>query len=305
MSASDRDACSRFKLEFETFVLQQFNVAPHQIHETPHALAFLDHCVSRPRVHSSQGRMLQAPLIRTLPERVSDLQRYYGSIGLACPFSDRAHRYAHELRDRIAPVRRRASVLLPNDIRELLDGCDESLPKRLRMRAALLLMWDTWARPSEILSRWYPNDIDATDDRGIIIVVQRSKANQGPLPEYFTIRHANDDDLCPVCNLRKWLDYLGKNWNGPLFPGLRGFEPTLQPLSTIGFNKAMSTIARRVWGKGRHYTSYSLRRGAATTAAALDWPSELIQAKLRHDFVIQISDYIDGHAMASATQSIL
>jgi len=165
------------------------------------------------------------------------------------------------------------------------------------MRAIILILWDTWARPSEILSRQYQTDIDDTDERGIMLLVPTSKVNPGPEPEILTITHNKSQEFCSVCALRAWCDYLGSDWSGPLFPGIIGLEPTRIKMRSTQFWGRFTRLVTRTWGEHRHYSPYSIRRGGATTAAALGWPMSEIKLKLRHDDEFQSMAYIDPAEM--------
>jgi integrase len=288
----------RYLAQLGALAAEHFDVAGDAVEES-HVQAFLDYCVSRPVAYSPRGRMLYKPASRYLPEIVRFVQDYCTNRGLRSPMSSVSHEYACQLRAKIAPETRRAVPLLQKDVDTLIDACITSTPHGLRMRVLLLLFWDTWARPSELLRRRYPDDIDASDQRGIVITVRSSKVNSGPEPEYFAVRHAREENRCPVCSLRTWLEYLGDDWRGPLFPGIKGFLPTAHPLDTTNFCLALKRHAHAALATSQDVSSYSLRRGAATMAAVLDWPPHQIQRKLRHNVSSQMNDYIDAALMAS------
>ncbi len=283
-----------FKAELEAFARENFGVSTRDINEEVHVRGFLEHCAARPRLHSDGASgMIHGPIRRTLPHRVQCLQWHTQSIGSPYTITDLSIEYARDLRNRYAPTARQARPLTPNDVRQLLQALDVSYPNGARMKALILLYWDTWARPNELLARRYPQELDDTDSRGIVLTVPTSKENRGPTPEYFTVKHDPDTELCAVCALREWLAYLGPNWTGPLFPSLWGYRVSTLPMSTTRLEKCLSTLVRRVWGNARHYTPYSFRRGAATTAASRNWDPKQIQTKLRHDSALEMFTYID------------
>lgn len=285
-----------FKKQLESFVRVKFDVEPDGIREDLHSFAFLSHCVTRPIVLSDTGRMKEGPLTRWLPHRVRLLQSYCDALGIACPMGERSMLYATALRDIHAPRRRSAPAMTPADLLRLVTACDRSKPRGLQMKALLLLLWDTWARPSEILRRRFPDDLDATDSRGIIIRLPTSKTKAGTHTEYLTVAHSPEQDLCSICALSDWLRYLGSSWKGQLFPGLKGFTPTAE---SVWFKGTLKTLVRTVWGNARHYSPYSLRRGGATAAAALGWSPEIIKNKLRHGHSTHFLDYVDSEVMLS------
>jgi hypothetical protein len=162
----------------------------------------------------------------------------------------------------------------------------------------ILLLWSTWARLSEFLWRVYPDDVRANHNNGIIVIVPRSKTNCGARIERFAISHETNEMLCPVCALRLWLDWLGPNYRGPLFPFLSRETrlPYGLPLNRQGFNRQLQTALKRA-NVPLHLTSYSFRRGGATKAVADGWDFGRIAAKLRHATLASTIDYIDVSAL--------
>jgi integrase len=204
--------------------------------------------------------------------------------------------YVAELDARLRIEQRGVQAITTIQLERLIRSLDTSKPHPLRLKALALLLWSTWCRISELLRRTYPNDVRVSGRRGIVIAINRSKTNIGCKPELIFIPHTHEIDLCAVCALRAWLDWLGPAYVGPLFPFVSQGVPTGMPLDCDRFNIQLSIALRRA-GISDHLTSYAFRRGGATAAASNGVPFDQIAAKLRHRSFSSSVDYIDVNAL--------
>jgi hypothetical protein len=193
----------------------------------------------------------------------------------------------------------------PNELRLLLSAMNPSKAAHLRDSAAILLIWDTWARPHEILNRWYPRDF-RHDDNGLTIILPRSKTNFGPNPEYLLTKHNQcGDSLCPLCALEAWLARLGPDYTGPLFPWVYHDRPVRkQPIKGAQLRLVLVELSNAC-GIEPPLTPYSLRRGGATTAATLRWSFDQIRRKLRHTNCKQSADYINSTTLLEMMRRLM
>jgi len=287
----------QFLEQLATFIHDHFGVRLEDAREVPHVSAFLEHVVERPRTYSA-GKLVERPVRETLVDRCIDLQKLLAYMGSSLQISEGTIRYAAQLRLRYRRESSGATPAREGDVIKLIESLDEHRLRDLRLKAIVLLVWHSWARPSEIIGRQYPDEIDASHPDGVIVTVPRSKANPGSRRERFLIRHDANTFVCAVCCLGKWLNVLGDNYRGPLFVGTHRNDT----LSTTQYTPGMLTRAlmkafRNAGVTGRHYTAYSLRRGQATRAAALRIAPAEIQRALRHKSFSQSLAYIDADTL--------
>jgi hypothetical protein len=295
------DYAENYHRQLVEFVREQFNADEAHMCEA-HVMAFLEYCLTRPRRHSENGRLVEAPICNGLPNVVSNLSAYYREIRPTL-ITARTWRFAESLRDRYGPAPRKATALTPGDARAFVAVLDRR-PHNLRTKAAFLLLCTTWRRPSEFLWLDYPQCVRAGYDRGIVLVVPKNKTNPRE-PRLSPILHTKDRTICPVCALREWLDFLGRDYRGPLFPTLCKKRPRQVSLRVGDFTETIQALARRTGRPPGLYGSYSLRRGGASTAAALGWDLEVIQRQLWHKNVSETLQYIDPDVLTRRTRSVL
>lgn len=283
------------------FVREQFNVDEADMLEA-HVMAFLEYCLTRPRCYSENGRLSEAPICNGLPTVVFYLSTYYRESRSAL-ITARTWRFAEALCDRYGPPPRKATALSPDDARAFLGALNDR-PHNLRTKAAFLLLCATWRRPSEYLWLDYPECVRPDYDHGIALIVPRNKTNPRE-PRLSPVPHTKDRSICPVCALRKWLDFLGKGYRGPLFPTLRYMKPQPISLGVGNFTHTIQNLAHKTGRQPELYSSYSLRRGGASMAAALGWDLEVIQKQLWHEHLAETLQYIEPDVLMRRTRSPL
>ena len=287
------------------FAFERYGVREEDVAEE-HVIAFIEHLPEQAPV-LVDGWRRQMPMQRTLGIQFGALARHLRENGIHCPVTHRAINYAEELAERYAPEPIQAPAMSDDIFRETIDGCSTETAGGKRDRAAFLVVRGTWARPSEILRRMYPAEVRAEFREGIVIVVPSSKINQRGEPEYLPIAHAPSERHCAVCALRDWLDYLGPDYKGPLFPRLdvNRRRPMASAMSTADFNVQLRKAVNRVGLGAIHYSSYSLRRGPATAAALRGEPLSKISEALRHENYLQALTYIEAPAMFEMMKNVL
>jgi integrase len=240
-----------------------------------------------------EGRPVEGPIRAKLVERVCALAVLLRRKSAPLQITEQSFDAARALQARYAKPFKGARPVLDDDIEQLVRSLDDSNPRHLRLKSGVLLLRSTWARPSEILSRRYPSDINANYRRGIVIAVPTSKTSISP--QYFNVEHDPNPTLCGVCTLRKWLDWLGPGYRGPLFPTL-GPKQCINAKS-LGRSYFSAQLSRAFAACGittHRFTAYSLRKGQATLAAAHGLSLRDIQGRLRHGTILQSVCYIDA-----------
>ncbi len=264
-------------------------------------MAFLLHCLNRPVVRDRRGQLVEGPVRNGLPSLADALSVYYrGSV--ISPITARVRRCAEELRCQYGRPARLAEPLTLDDIRDFVSVMSQR-PKDLRNKAALLLLCDSWCRPGELLRADYPACVRPSRN-GIVLTVAHCKSRCGE-PHFVSIAHTQDCDLCSVCALRVWIECLGADYVGPLFPVWKRGRPLPTPLPTGGFSYMLRAAARKTGRNPHLYSAYSTRRGAATIAASRDWELSVIQRKLWHEHVSQTLHYIGRDVLVNRTRSVL
>jgi hypothetical protein len=284
-----------FANQLRAFTEERFGVSLSTISEDPHILAFLDHCVSRPVRFTSEGALAEGPIRATLVKRLLTFAKYGKPENANFRITDLSVRHARGLADKHAKSNKGANAITPTALRHLVAGINTAAPLGKRNKAAILSLWQTWGRPRELLLRRYPEEICADYDRGVVITVPNSKTNDGPDPEYFLLEHESDKAICPVCALRKWIDWLGPDYRGPLFPTMssRLLIATGQPMKTKVLRRRLQELCVRTGHERNAFSPYSFRKGPATTAAAQGWRLGDIRKRLRHQNIFQSLGYVD------------
>lgn len=261
--ASDRDSTRALVGQFFTFGNDNYGLDPQYLQEDPHLLEFLDYCTRRPWKYKD-GKLAERPLHQNLYERVHLLQRFGPDFDLPFCVTELSLEYALTLIKDFVKRDPGSRPLSPDEVRQIIATIDTSNPLGKRFKAALLCIWETWARPSEVLRRLYPDELSADFDRGIVITVSKSKTNPRN-PKILTLEHDRDREMCSICALDVWLQDLGCDYRGPLFP-------------TICKAKSPFMCSHTLWEEARRHAaiaglnpenigSYSLRKGPATTSA--------------------------------------
>ena len=290
--------------EFEAFVAEEHST--DELLENPHFRNFLDFLVERPCLYHVNGRPVQKPIRKTLAKRVAQLQRYLRETNNSFQITAPTRSYVSKLQARYVGTTSGAPSVPGEDVERVVRYLDTGRPRHLRLRAITLLVRHAWARPSEIIYRHSPDDINADHFDGVVITVARSKTNNGSRPEYFKIRHGENPRLCAVCALREWVQWLGPDYRGPLFPALTS-DNTIEPrsYSVDQFSLALKRAFTSIGLGDRHYSAYSLRKGGATEASAQGMPLKEVQNKLRHSSVSETLTYIDRDVLFTLMRNTL
>jgi len=300
---TDRNPSARLADDLTAFLEFEYGIELHAAEEQ-HIFPFIHHCAYRPAISYPHGGWHQKPITRDLPRRIHLLRRYLRQEYDFHAMTDASVELAIALQLQLAPDSRRAQGITSDEVLTLLRAIDITTARGCRLRAGILLLRETWARPSEVLKRNLLLDVNASNPRGIAVRVPTSKTNPGPDPEYLIVEHNDDQEQCAVCALHDWVTFLGSDWDGPLMPGLSGYVPTQQTWKVKNFNAELSALAHKAFNGSRHLSAYSFRRGGATTAASFGWPVSAIRRKLRHETLGYIHTYVDTPYLFNIMRSV-
>lgn len=175
---------------------------------------------------------------------------------------------------------RQARPLHATDLPRILDRIDLTTPAGLRDRAILLLGFAGGFRRGELAAvevahiGWH--------DRGVRILIPRSKTDQEGRGYWKTIPFGDRADTCPVTALRAWLDR-AEIRTGRVFRAVRkngavwgdGMQPAVIAGVVAKRARAAGLVvdpdARQTW------SGHSLRRGFATDAVEAGVPAAKIR----------------------------
>lgn len=187
-----------------------------------------------------------------------------------------------------------------SEILKMASLCDASLIG-VRDRAILLLGWSSALRRSELVALNI-GDLDISD-RGIILTITKSKTDQDGQGRKIAIPRAQDEKVCPVKSVEKWIGRLTIDDQQPDKPLFRSCGTagkrfwTNQVAGRLTARMVSYTVKRyaRLCGLSEEkYASHSLRRGLATEAGARRIPERVIARHTRHISTAVLREYIEA-----------
>jgi len=171
----------------------------------------------------------------------------------------------------------KATPILVNALRKMVDTCDPAAPTGARDRAVLLLGFNLMARRSE-LAALRITDVEEVDD-GLNAHIRYSKTDQAAKGTAIGVPYGQHLETCAVRATRAWVAELDKRGlsDGALFRSIdrhgriAGEAKAAGKVTARLSGKSVSTIVhRRAVLAGlpnlAGYTGHSLRSGAATSA---------------------------------------
>ena len=182
---------------------------------------------------------------------------------------------------------RKATPLLLDGLRAMIETCEPDTPRGVRDRAVLLLGFNMMGRRSEISGL---DRIDIEDaDEGITVYIRRSKTDQDAEGASVGVPYGQHEDTCAVRAVRAWMSVLDAHGltGGALFRpidrhGHIGGQPEMAGRAATRLTgKSISDIVRKralLAGLPDRYSGHSLRSGAATSAYAAGVPVSVIAA---------------------------
>ena len=167
------------------------------------------------------------------------------------------------IRRQLGTTPQQKTALLAADMRKIVCGLGSTLLDA-RDRALLLLGFSAALRRSELVGLTVASL--RFEEEGLVLTLERSKANQKGRLEKIAVPYGSDLLTCPVRALRRWLDAAGLN-AGPVFRGLTpqgGLRDT-----ALDDRMVAHVVKRRCKAVGidpAGVAGHSLRRGSATSA---------------------------------------
>lgn len=162
----------------------------------------------------------------------------------------------------------------------------------IRDRALILVGYFGALRRSELVNI----DVEhlTWQAEGVEIMIPSSKTDQQHEGQYCAIPYGNQV-ICPVEALKMWLEQSGIK-HGPIFRSISSNETlSLQALTPLSVNHILKRCAAATGIKNANeFSSHSLRRGLATSAARAGAPLQAIMRAGRWKQTNTVMEYIDA-----------
>lgn len=176
--------------------------------------------------------------------------------------------------------------LLVQDLRLAVSKLPETLRGR-RDRAILLLGFAGALRRSELAAVELPGGLDSpvivrSVAEGLELHIRRSKSDQEGQGVTIGVPRGRCPETCPVAAVAAWCEAAGIA-DGALFRKIsRSGRVGTEPLGPQTIAQVVKAAASSIGHDPNAFAGHSLRSGLATSAAANDAPSLVIQRHLRH-----------------------
>lgn len=231
----------------------------------------------------------------TIGRRMAAISKAHQAAGLESPC---AMKYSvvkevwDGIRRTIGTAQSGKSALLTNDLRTLIAAIPDS-PIGRRDAAMLLLGFAGGFRRSELVAL---NVADAEFCKeGLRVTLRRSKTDQEGAGRVIGIPYGSNPQLCPVRNLRDWLDE-AKITDGALFRAVdRHGNVAADALTDQVVAKVLKRHCETAGLNAAKFAGHSLRAGLATQAAINGASERSIMKQTGHKSAAMVRRYIrDG-----------
>jgi len=183
--------------------------------------------------------------------------------------------------------------LLINHLRAIIDEINKQETdeiKKVRDKSILLIGFGGGFRRGELISIDY-EDIEFVEE-GLKITVKRSKTDQYGEGMLKGIPYFNNENYCPLMNLKKWLD-LSNIKSGPIFRRFsKGSNITNNRLTDQSVVLLIKKYLNLAGIENSNYSGHSLRSGFATVAAESGADERSIMSMTGHKTTQMVRRYI-------------
>ncbi|WP_440654156.1 site-specific integrase [Candidatus Pelagibacter sp. HIMB1506] len=183
--------------------------------------------------------------------------------------------------------------ILINHLKLIINSINEKNTheiKKLRDKAIILIGFGGGFRRTELISIDY-EDIEFVPE-GVKITVRKSKTDQFGEGMIKGLPYFDDENYCPVINLRKWLE-VSKIISGPIFRRFsKGSVLTDNRLTDQSVVLLIKEHLRLAGIENKNFSGHSLRSGFATVAADSGADERSIMAMTGHKTTQMVRRYI-------------
>ena len=233
--------------------------------------------------------------------KISTLKRRLVSIGmihkLKGHYLDTKHPTIIEnimgIKRRKGSIQKGKKPLLINDLRAIINAINEQKNeeiKKFRDKSIILIGFAGGFRRNEIVSLDY-EDLDFVSE-GLKITIKRSKTDQYGEGAVKALPYFNNQEYCPVKNLKQWLE-ISKIKSGPLFRRFtKGSNLSNNRLTDQSVALLIKEYLNLSGIDSQNYSGHSLRSGFATTTAESGADERSIMAMTGHKSTEMVRRYI-------------
>ena len=183
--------------------------------------------------------------------------------------------------------------ILINHLKLLINVIDEQKVediKKLRDKSIILVGFSGGFRRTELVSIDY-EDLEFVSE-GVKITIKRSKTDQFGEGMIKGLPYFNNENYCPVINLKKWLN-ISKIKSGPIFRRFaKGSSLTNKRLTDQSVVLIMKEYLSLAGIENKNFSGHSLRSGFATVAAESGADERSIMSMTGHKTTQMVRRYI-------------
>jgi integrase len=186
--------------------------------------------------------------------------------------------------------------LLIRALREIITNINQTKNSNMATRDKALISfgWASAMRRSEIVDlNW--QDIVFVEE-GIIVTIKKSKTDQYGEGQKIAILYGNNQEICPVRNLKKWQEI--SSTNQAIFTSINKADIINDKRL---YDRDISRIIKKlIFSIGLDFTEFaghSLRSGFITTAAKHSVPDHIIMKHSRHKTAQMLQTYTRDNSL--------
>ena len=233
--------------------------------------------------------------------KISTLRRRLVSIGmihkLKGHYLDTKHPIIIEnlmgIRRTIGSIQKGKKPILINHLKLIIKSINEQNVdeiKKLRDKTIILIGFGGGFRRTELISVDY-DDLEFVPE-GLKINIRKSKTDQFGEGMIKGLPYFNEENYCPVINLKKWLE-ISKIKSGPIFRRFtKGSKLTDKRLSDQSVVLLIKQYLKIAGIENKNFAGHSLRSGFATVAAESGADERSIMSMTGHKTTQMVRRYI-------------
>jgi site-specific recombinase XerD len=197
------------------------------------------------------------------------------------------------IKRRKGSIQKGKKPILINDLKLIIKAIDDELIeeiKKLRDKSIVLIGFSGGFRRSEIVSL----DIEDLDfvSEGLKITIRKSKTDQFGEGSLKALPYFNNQEYCPVINLKKWIK-ISKIENGALFRRFnKGSKLSEKRLTDQSVALLIKEYLKLAGIDNKNYSGHSLRSGFATASAESGADERSIMTMTGHKSTEMVRRYI-------------
>ncbi|MEK9731867.1 MAG: site-specific integrase, partial [Pelagibacteraceae bacterium] len=189
----------------------------------------------------------------------------------------------NSIKKKLGTFQRSKKPILLDELKKIVDviNKEKDIKKKIRDKALILIGFSGAFRRSELVSLEF-DDLDFVE-KGLKIFIKKSKTDQAGEGMIKAIPYFENENFCPVRNLKKWIDFLSEY----KIQNKRLFEMSDKNVALI-----IKKYAQLAGLDPSKYAGHSLRSGFATSTAENGAAERQIMAMTGHKSNQMVRRYI-------------